>query len=137
VLILAAAVGVAGLWLSSALSDTQPGHDPALLDRGDVIVSLCDDRECPTITEAERADLEAELAADPAVARFLFESKQDAYERFAELFADQPDLVDSVAPDVLPASFQVWLEPDARPEEVVARYDAFPGVEEAFVPTVP
>lgn len=65
------------------------------------------------ISEEEQAALDARLASDPLVADYYFESKEEAYEKFQEQFADAPDLVRATEPDALPASFRVELtDPD-------------------------
>jgi cell division transport system permease protein len=60
----------------------------------------------------------------------FYESKEDAYERFTELFRDQPNLVESVDPDVLPASFRVKLQDPELFRVISQEFVAFPGVEE-------
>lgn len=65
------------------------------------------------ISEEEQAALDARLAEDPLVADHYYESKEEAYEKFQEQFADAPDLVAATEPDALPASFRVELtDPD-------------------------
>jgi hypothetical protein len=53
------------------------------------------------VTDAQRAELEADLRAMPEVDEVFYESQQDAYEHFQEQFADSPDLVENVTADVL------------------------------------
>src|SRR3569623_430941 len=43
------------------------------------------------------------------VKSYIYESKDEAYKRFKEQFAQQPDLVNNVGPDALPESFRVEL----------------------------
>lgn len=81
------------------------------------------------ISEAQRASLEGDLAEHPVVEEVLYESKQDAYEHFTEIFANQPSLLESVTPEILPASFRVKL---VDPEEFAVVESAFanyPGVD--------
>jgi cell division transport system permease protein len=89
--------------------------------------ATCDGR---AVSDAQRAELEADLRAMPEVDEVYYESQQAAYEHFREQFADSPDLVENVTADVLPASFRVKLD-DPTQFSVVA--DAFvdrPGVEQ-------
>jgi cell division transport system permease protein len=45
----------------------------------------------------------------PIVEQVFFESQDDAFERFQEMFKDDPDVAGVVEPDSLPASFRVKL----------------------------
>lgn len=110
--------------------------DPATPDpvtEADVSIFLCDGRECPEITDRQRADLEARLLADADVARVTYESSQQAWEQFRTRFADQPDLIASVHPDAMPASFRLLLVAGTDPHEVMQRYATAVGVQEVVV----
>ncbi len=97
----------------------------------EVSIFLCDDTTaCAPITDEQRDQLRRDLEDQPVVAEVFFESKQDAYERFQELFRDQPTLVESVDPDTLPASFRVRLENPALFGVIAEQFAAYPGVEE-------
>ncbi|HEX2026975.1 MAG TPA: permease-like cell division protein FtsX [Nitriliruptorales bacterium] len=96
----------------------------------EVSIFLCDGRNCDAITPEQEEQLREELANDPLVREVFYESKGEAYESFKEMFKDQPDFVESVGPEALPASFRVKME---DPREFSAIYDKFkarPGVEE-------
>lgn len=95
----------------------------------EVSIFLCDGQRCPEITPEQQIDLEAQLNAEPIVNTVSFESKEDAYTRFVELFDNQPDLVATLNPGVLPASFRVKLTDPERFAVIADRFDAFPGVE--------
>jgi cell division transport system permease protein len=60
----------------------------------------------------EKAQLEKTLNEDPAVepGSVTFKSKEQAYKDFQELFSDMPDMVETVPPERLPASFGVKLK---------------------------
>jgi cell division transport system permease protein len=64
----------------------------------------------PDISEQQRADLKTRLEQDPAVEKVFYEDQATAYKRFQEQFKDLPDLVKSVGPESLPASFRVTLK---------------------------
>ena len=57
----------------------------------------------PEQIDAVRTDLEQ----SPEVAKIEYVDKKAAYEEFKRLFADSPEMVDSVDPDGLPPSFRV------------------------------
>ena len=96
----------------------------------EVSIFLCDDRTCPAITAEQQQDLQEQLEAQPVVAEVFYESKREAYERFADLFKDQPSLIESLDADTRPASFRVRLENPALFGVIRDQFQAFPGVEE-------
>lgn len=102
-------------------------------DRIEVSVFLCGERPsagCSAqVSAGERADIERELRASPQVERVYYESQQEAYQRFAESFERQPDLIRGISETALPESFRVKL---GDPEDSAAIVQAFagrPGVE--------
>jgi cell division transport system permease protein len=96
----------------------------------EVSIFLCDDRTCPAITTEQRQRLQQDLEAQPVVAQVFYESKREAYERFARLFADQPTLIEAIDVSTLPASFRVKLENPALFGVIKDQFSAYPGVEE-------
>jgi cell division transport system permease protein len=96
----------------------------------EVSIFLCDGRTCPAITPEQQETLRTELEDHAVVQEVFYESKEDAYERFTELFRDQPNLVESVDPDVLPASFRVKLQDPELFRVISQEFVAYPGVEE-------
>jgi cell division transport system permease protein len=76
----------------------------------------------------ERTALETAIKEDPLVESYFYEDKAQAYEKFQGMFADAPDLVNSVKPDTLPESFRISLK---NPEEYQAafnKYKDYPGI---------
>ena len=65
----------------------------------------------------------------PAVANVEFESKQEACDRFKELFANQPALVNNVECDALPASLRVKLDAPEQYTQVAAVLEGQPGID--------
>jgi cell division transport system permease protein len=61
----------------------------------------------PEATDDQVASVGADLEASPDVERVTFVDKQAAYDEFTRLFADSPEMIDSVEPDILPPSFRV------------------------------
>ena len=53
--------------------------------------------------------LQTEVSAMPGVARFEFVSKDDALERLKNDFADNPEILEGLQENPLPASLEVWL----------------------------
>jgi cell division transport system permease protein len=98
--------------------------------RVEVSIFLCDDRTCPAITAEQQEELREELEAQEVVDEVMYESKQEAYDRFTDLFEDQPSLVESIDPDTLPASFRVSLVNPNLFNVIRDQFAAYPGVEE-------
>ena len=66
------------------------------------------------ISSSQQQHLNQLLVRMPEVARSDFESKEEAYRRFQDIFKTQKELVENVSPDALPASFRVKLEATPR-----------------------
>ncbi|MFO7961660.1 MAG: permease-like cell division protein FtsX, partial [Nitriliruptoraceae bacterium] len=98
--------------------------------RVEVSIYLCDDRVCPAITPEQQEQLREDLEAQEVVAEVFYESKQDAYERFTSMFADQESLIDAIDADILPASFRVRLENPNLFNVIADQFSTYPGVEE-------
>lgn len=81
------------------------------------------------VTAAQRDQLRDELVAMPEVERVLFESKEEAYERFKTQFEDTPEIVENTSPDVLPESFRVKLEDPKKFDVVASAFAERPGVD--------
>ncbi len=103
-----------GFLLGSVISSVE--------DKVSVRVFLAD--EAP----AEAVDaLQAEIAANPAVSEVQYTSKEEALEQFkASLVEDNPEIVEQLDENVLPASIDVNLEDAQLVESVVATIQASP-----------
>ena len=66
----------------------------------------------------------------PEVERVVFESKEEAYERFKEQFKDTPEIVENTSPDVLPESFRVKLKDPTKYRVLQTAFSGRPGVQE-------
>jgi cell division transport system permease protein len=83
----------------------------------------------------QRDRLLSMLASDPAVAASAFVSREQALQRFRELFSDLRTLPDDIGSNPFPASIEVTLRSDRQAADEVRRlavaYEQAPGVEEA------
>jgi cell division transport system permease protein len=104
-----------GLLIAGMISDMKEIY----YDKVQVSIFLTDD-----VTEEQRADIESRLDASPEVKGFLYESKEEAYERFQQQFSQQPELVENTPADALPESFRVEMVNPERYEVIAAE---FPG----------
>jgi cell division transport system permease protein len=84
------------------------------------------------ITDEQRSALDQQLRADPLVATngVTYESREEAYNNFKQLYRDSPDLVESVKPDTLPESFRVKLKDPEKFKEISERYKDKAGVDD-------
>jgi cell division transport system permease protein len=128
--VLSVTVSLTLLGASLLLSDQVDLATDDWVGRVEVSIFLCDDRTCPAITPEQQEDLRSELESQEVVAEVFYESKREAFERFQELFSDQPSLVDAIDPDTLPASFRVRLENPNLFNVIADQFSAFPGVDE-------
>jgi len=80
---------------------------------------------------AQVEELRAQLDNDKdLVQSYRFLSHQDAYEEFKRIFRDQPALIESTTPEVLPESFRVVPVRNELTEEVKNKYETAPGVQQ-------
>ncbi|MDP8970395.1 MAG: permease-like cell division protein FtsX [Actinomycetota bacterium] len=82
------------------------------------------------ISESQRLSLEQDLQENPQVQEVLYESKEEAYQHFQEIFKNDPNLTASVTPEILPASFRVKLVDPEQFTIVQSQYSGYPGVDE-------
>jgi hypothetical protein len=101
-------------------------------DATDVSIFLRQD-----ITGQQREALQEALRADPLVRNVLFETREQAYRKFQELWRDSPDFVASVNASQLPESFRMELIRPAQYPRFAASYTDRPGVEDVVGGTCP
>jgi cell division transport system permease protein len=75
------------------------------------------------VTDAQRQAIESTLKASPEIKHFIHESKAEAYARFKQQFAQQPELVQNTPADALPESYRVEL---VNPERYSVIASMFP-----------
>jgi cell division transport system permease protein len=82
----------------------------------EVVVYLTDEGASPETV----GRLTTELQDLPAVASVEYEGKQEAYQRFLELFSGQPAMTDQVDPNAIPASLRVHLADTTQYEQITS-----------------
>ncbi len=82
----------------------------------------------PDVTPEQISAIEHQLRAMPEVKRVRFVSKDAAYAEFKKLFANSPDMVETVTPDNLPPSFRVVPKAAEQVESIGAPFQNRPGV---------
>jgi cell division transport system permease protein len=81
--------------------------------------------------------LTTDLQKLPAVGDVTFESKDEAYQKFLILYANQPLYTDNVDPDVIPASLRVKLDDTAQFGQVTAAMGCSEGTDGELTCTAP
>jgi cell division transport system permease protein len=81
------------------------------------------------VTPDQKNSLEASLKSDPLVREVIYESKQQAYDKFKTMYADTPALIDAVKPDQLPESFRVRLKDPEKYQQIYAAYNGKDGID--------
>ena len=102
-----------GLLIAGMISDMKEIY----YDKVQVSIFLADD-----ITEQQRTDIQSKLEESPEVKSYLYESKEEAYERFQQQFSQQPELVENTPADALPESFRVELKNPERYAVIAAEF---------------
>ncbi|QFG22553.1 permease-like cell division protein FtsX [Actinomadura sp. WMMB 499] len=99
--------------------------DPTVVDR-----AACHGRGA---SAREKQFIEQRLRTMPIVERAVYESKQQAYERFKERFAGSPEFEESVKVGAVPDAFRVRVRAGESPEAVQRRLEGVPGIAEVVV----
>lgn len=79
-------------------------------------------------TQEPCVDLRRDLESTPGVESVVLETREQAYERFKQIFETQPELVELARPEALPASFRVKLEDPDRFPVIEQEFTSRPGV---------
>ncbi len=80
------------------------------------------------ITADQQNALASKLAHDPLVTTATYESKDQAFAEFKQLYKSQPELTQGVTADLLPASYHVKLVNPQDYAAAAAEYAHLPGV---------
>ena len=100
-------------------------------DRVEVAVFLTEDISAndPDCTSAPCVALRSALEDTAGVESVVFESREQAFERFQQIFQAQPELRELARPEALPASFRVKLADPQRSHVIVEKFSGRPGVD--------
>jgi cell division transport system permease protein len=86
----------------------------------------------PAVTEDQKSSVQRDLDDNPDVRDYTYVNQDETFEEFKRLFANSPQLVDTVTPEILPPSFRV--APRVQDPEVVKalgdQFESKPGVYE-------
>lgn len=102
----------------------------------EVSIFLCDPisdtAQCnkQAVTQDQQNAVQTALYANPVVQKVYYESKDQAYKHFLELFKNSPELTKNVSPDALPPSFRVKLKDPKRFDVIQSEFQDMPGVDQ-------
>jgi hypothetical protein len=128
----------AGLWQLGPSDGSSIAEQPAT-DSTSIPWSICEDGGSLLVVfleiEATTSEIDAvahQLTISSAVETLDFVDQDGAYEEFREAFADSPEIVASISPEDLPASFRVVLR-DGAPDSALDELVDLPGVRTILV----
>jgi cell division transport system permease protein len=82
------------------------------------------------VTDAQRQAVDQAIDANALVADKTYETRDEAYKRFQELWQDSPDFVKSVSPNTLPESFRVKLKDPEQYKAFADQMQGMPGIQD-------
>ena len=78
------------------------------------------------VTDAQRQAIDQAISSSNLVSNKTYETREEAFNRFKELWQDSPDFVNSIGPNSLPESFRVKLK---NPEKYKTFADQISGMQ--------
>ncbi|MGC5053561.1 permease-like cell division protein FtsX [Micromonospora sp. DT48] len=82
------------------------------------------------VTDEQRTALATQLESDPLISQATYVNKDEAFQRFQEMFRDSPDLLSAVKADQLPESYRLKLVDPEEYKAVSDQYTAVAGVDQ-------
>ena len=82
------------------------------------------------VTDAQRQNIDQAISSNPLVASRTYETREQAYERFKQLWNDSPDFVNSVGPNSLPESFRVKLKDPEQYKQFADQIQGLQGIDQ-------
>jgi cell division transport system permease protein len=80
------------------------------------------------VTDQQRQAIDTAISSNPLVKDRTYETREDAFKRFQELWADSPDFVKSIGPNSLPESFRVKLKDPEKYQTFADQIQGMQGV---------
>ena len=82
------------------------------------------------VTDAQRQAIDQAISTNPLVASKTYETRDEAFKRFQELWQDSPDFVKSVGPNSLPESFRVKLKDPEKYKTFADQMQGMQGIQD-------
>lgn len=84
------------------------------------------------VTQAQRQAIDQAITANPLVANKTYETREEAFARFKDLWQDSPDFVKSVGPNSLPESFRVKLKDPEKYKTFADQVQGMQGIQDVI-----
>ena len=82
------------------------------------------------VTAAQRSAIDQQISSSPLVLSRTYETQEQAFKRFQELWQDSPDFVKSIGPNSLPESFRVKLKDPEKYKTFADQIQGMPGIQD-------
>ena len=82
------------------------------------------------VTDAQRQAIDQAITSNPLVSQKTYETRDEAFKRFQELWQDSPDFVKSVGPNSLPESFRVKLKDPEKYKTFADQMQGMQGIQD-------
>ncbi|MEU5552863.1 MULTISPECIES: permease-like cell division protein FtsX [unclassified Micromonospora] len=82
------------------------------------------------VSEEQRTAIAGQLEADPLISQVTYVNKDEAFQRFQEMFRDSPDLLSAVKADQLPESYRLRLVDPEQYRTIADQYTGTAGVDQ-------
>ena len=82
------------------------------------------------VSAAQRSAIDQAISASPLVLSRTYETREQAFARFKELWQDSPDFVRSIGPNSLPESFRVKLKDPEKYKTFADQIQSMQGIQD-------
>ncbi|MER5457994.1 permease-like cell division protein FtsX [Micromonospora sp. NPDC002389] len=82
------------------------------------------------VTDEQRTAIAGQLEGDPLISQVTYVNKDEAFQRFQEMFRDSPDLLSAVKADQLPESYRLRLVDPEQYRTIADQYTGTAGVDQ-------
>ena len=84
------------------------------------------------VTDAQRQAIDQAISSNNLVANKTYETREEAFNRFKELWQDSPDFVKSIGPNSLPESFRVKLKDPEKYKSFADQISGMQGIQDVI-----
>jgi cell division transport system permease protein len=82
------------------------------------------------VTDPQREAINQAIDSNPLVESKTYETREQAFQKFRELWRDSPDFIESVTPDSLPESFRVKLKDPEKYGDFAKQIEGQQGIQD-------
>ena len=84
------------------------------------------------VTDAQRQAIDQAISSNSLVSNKTYETREEAFNRFKELWQDSPDFVKSIGPNSLPESFRVKLKDPEKYKTFADQIQGMQGIQDVI-----